>query len=66
MLNTTPGEHCQLCGCTVERDPSHHLRAVHQVAAGERTVADVPVGRVDWMRIVLSDEPRQPRSVVAV
>jgi hypothetical protein len=30
-------------------DMSNHLRALHQVAPGEPTVANVPAGRTNWL-----------------
>ncbi len=43
MPNMNRGNRCQLCGFLPEEDNLlPHLRVVHQVVPGEKTVADVP------------------------
>lgn len=47
MFTTNAREHCLLCGATVdEHQVLQHLRLVHQVTPGERTVTDVPTGKM--------------------
>ncbi len=44
-------ECCPLCDATVDAAlMARHLRALHQVAPGEPTVADVPVSK-NWLRV---------------
>ncbi len=51
MVTPAPSARCPLCASPVpSTDREDHLRAFHQVAPGETTVADVPVGRWDWLR----------------
>ena len=44
-------ECCPLCDGMVDlAQMARHLRALHQVAPGEQTIADVPVAKA-WLRV---------------
>ena len=46
MRTETSRNPCLLCDSPVDAaDLSRHLRTVHEVALGETTIADVPIGR---------------------
>ncbi len=50
MLTPASPVRCPLCALSIRAtDLPDHLRTLHQVAQGEATVADVPVGRWDWL-----------------
>ncbi len=52
MVITLPRERCLLCGYVVDAaDMTRHMRTVHQVTSGEQTMADVPAGRPNWLRM---------------
>lgn len=52
MRTPSSSEYCPLCDGMVDvTDMSSHLRALHQVAPGEPTVADVPAGRTNWRAV---------------
>ena len=58
-------ECCPLCEGMVDvADMSNHLRALHQVAPGEPTVADVPAGRMNWLVAVPHRVEREDLAVV--
>ncbi len=46
MLTPVAPTHCPICDSALhQQDLSAHLRTLHQVALGETTIVDVPVGR---------------------
>ncbi len=54
---TSARKACHLCECVLdEKEIREHLRFVHEVMPGERTVADVPAGRVNWLSVASSSE----------
>ncbi len=60
MVMTMPRDRCLLCGYVIDAaDLTRHMRTVHQVTTGERTVADVPAGRANWLHTVPATEPRE-------
>lgn len=66
MIGNSPRTRCHLCEAPLEdAELRVHLRRVHQVAVGERTMADVPIGRMIAMKPTTSDRDQAPRILLA-
>ncbi len=65
MASPSTPECCPLCDGTVDLDEMpRHLRALHQVAPGEPTIADVPVSK-NWPRVAEAGLEREEELVEA-
>ncbi len=63
MANASPLKRCQLCNRLVEEPRMMtHRRTVHQVAAGETTIADVPISEAGQKK-ALNRKDGEPRLV---
>ncbi len=66
MLTRSTLECCPLCDGMVDlAKMSSHMRTLHQVAPGEPTVADVPVGGKNPLRMAHANREREEELVAA-